>query len=281
MVAQVNVNDVYTNLSGLNEIKAAGRKDSAAGLKQVAKQFESLFINMMLKTMRDSNKVFSEGNYLSSNEMDIHQQNFDNQLSLHLSSGDGIGLADVLHRQLMQQYDAGVNPGTNSLPSQFDSPADFVSQVLPYAKKAAEELGIQPEFLVAQSALESGWGSKVATDSQGASSNNLFGIKADRRWDGPVASSGTIEFDGGVAVRQQAKFRKYDSLAESFSDYVKFLQSNPRYSNALDFSADSGEFAAALQEAGYATDPAYGDKIKAVMGSQTMHDALSASENKS
>ncbi|MFK7862706.1 MAG: flagellar assembly peptidoglycan hydrolase FlgJ [Pseudohongiellaceae bacterium] len=271
MVTQVNVNDVYTNLSGLNSIKAAGREDASQGLKQVAKQFEGLFVNMMLKTMRDSNKAFSEGNYLSSNEMQIHQQNFDNQLSVHLTAGEGIGLADVLYRQLMQQYEVTEDSATEQVSSiSFETPEDFVEQILPFAEKAGKELGVDPKFLIAQSALESGWGSKLATDSRGAPSNNLFGIKADSSWDGPVASAKTLEFEDGVAVQQRANFRKYDNVAASFSDYVSFLKSNPRYQSALTKGADSMSFAQALQEAGYATDPKYAEKISAVMGSSAI-----------
>lgn len=277
MVSQVNVNDVYTNLSGLNAIKIAGREDATEGLKQVAKQFESLFVNMMLKTMRDSNKAFSEGNYLSSNEMDIHQQNFDNQLSVHLTAGDGIGLADVLFRQLVQKYDVSSEELANEAEKiSFNSPEDFVQKMLPFAQKAAKELGVAPEFLVAQSALESGWGSKIASDSQGGTSHNLFGIKADKSWDGPVASSKTLEFEGGVAVQQRASFRKYDGFGEGFSDYVKFLKSNPRYESALAEASNANKFGAALQEAGYATDPAYASKIQAVMNSDIIRNAVAS-----
>lgn len=279
MVSQVNVNDVYTNLSGLNAIKAAGREDASQGLKQVAKQFEGLFVNMMLKTMRDSNKAFSEGNYLSSNEMEIHQQNFDNQLSVHLTSGDGIGLADVLYRQMMQQYEVADTVAGESLSqTTFETPEDFVKQVKPYAEKAARELGVEPEFLIAQSALESGWGSKIASDSRGAPSNNLFGIKADSSWNGPVASAKTLEFEGGIGVQQRASFRKYDNLADSFSDYVSFLKSNPRYQTALAPTTDAQDFAGALQDAGYATDPRYAEKIRAVMKSNIMRSALASDE---
>jgi flagellar protein FlgJ len=275
MVSQVNVNDVYTNLSGLNAIKVAGREDPTEGLKQVAKQFEGLFVNMMLKTMRDSNKAFSEGNYLSSNEMEIHQQNFDNQLSVHLTAGEGIGLADVLFRQLVQQYDVSSEALTDEPEKiSFNSPEEFVQKVMPFAEKAAKELGVAPEFLVAQSALESGWGSKIATDSRGGTSHNLFGIKADRSWDGPVAASKTLEFEGGIAVQQTASFRKYDNFGEGFSDYVKFLQSNPRYESALAQAPDANKFGAALQEAGYATDPAYAAKIQAVMNTDAIKNAV-------
>ncbi len=282
MVATVDYNNVYTDISSLNAIKATGREDTAAGMKKVAKQFESLFINMMLKTMRESNKVFSEGNYLSSNELEIHQQNFDNQMSLHLSSGKGIGLADNLYRQLMNQYD--VKPTESSVPvtkANINTPADYIDQILPHAKRAAKALGVAPEFLVAQSALESGWGKRIAADSHGATSHNLFGIKAGGTWTGPVAKAKTLEFDNGVARQETASFRKYDSYEDSFNDYVAFLKSNPRYQDAIDSASDASKFGRALQDAGYATDPNYADKIQSVMNGPTFRDALNAGGKRS
>jgi flagellar protein FlgJ len=282
MVATVDYNNVYTDISGLNAIKAVGREDAAAGMKKVAKQFESLFINMMLKTMRESNKVFSEGNYLSSNELEIHQQNFDNQMSLHLSSGKGIGLADNLYKQLMNQYD--IKPNESLAPvvkMNIDTPADYIKQVLPHAKQAAKELGVAPEFLVAQSALESGWGKRIAEDSRGASSHNLFGIKAGGAWTGPVATAKTLEFNNGVARQETANFRKYDSFEDSFNDYVAFLKSNPRYQDAIDNASDPSQFGRALQDAGYATDPDYAEKIQSVMNGPTFRNALKAGDKRS
>jgi flagellar protein FlgJ len=281
MVATVDYNNVYTDISSLNAIKATGRKDTAAGMEKVAKQFESLFINMMLKTMRESNKVFSEGNYLSSNELEIHQQNFDNQMSLHLSSGKGIGLADNLYRQLIRQYD--VKATEKSQPEVavvIETPADYVNQVFPHAKQAAKELGVEPEFLVAQSALESGWGKRIAEDSRGATSHNLFGIKAGRTWTGPVATAKTLEYDDGVARQEKASFRKYDSFADSFNDYVAFLKSNPRYQDAINSASDSAQFGRALQDAGYATDPDYAKKIQSVLDSPTFRSALQATHER-
>ena len=282
MVATVDYNNVYTDISSLNKIKATGREDTAAGMKKVAKQFESLFINMMLKTMRESNKVFSEGNYLSSNELEIHQQNFDNQMSLHLSSGKGIGLADNLYKQLMQQYE--IRPTEDSRPQiakVIQSPQDYVSEVLPHAQQAAKELGVEPEFLVAQSALESGWGKRIAQDSRGATSHNLFGIKAGGNWKGPVATTKTLEYSDGIANQERASFRKYDNFEASFNDYVVFLKSNPRYQDAIRSASDSQQFGQALQDAGYATDPEYAKKIRSVMDSPAFQNAFKASGERS
>jgi len=285
MATTVNLNDAYTDLSSLNSIKQVGRDDTAAGLKQVAQQFEALFVNMMLKTMRESNKVFSEGNFLQSNEMEFYQQNFDNQISLHLVQGKGLGLAEVLHKQLMQQYKVRASEQSqqelakapDSLPAnrkQFDSPMDFVRKLYPAARKAARKLGVKAEVLLAQSALETGWGKRVAQDAHGASSHNLFGIKADSGWTGPVTQNRTLEYSGGVAHQQLAKFRRYDSYQESFDDYVKFLESNPRYRKALQAAADSKQYLNELQSAGYATDPDYSKKINAVLESASMRAAV-------
>lgn len=292
MLANTNINDTYTDLSGLNAIKQVGRENTAAGLKQVANQFEALFVNMMLKSMRESNAVFAEGNYLNSNETEFYQQNFDNQLSVHLSNGKGLGLADVLYRQLATAYGIEVEepagarstmvssefpfPTTRERADDFDSPQDFVNKLMPYAEAAADQLGVSPQALLAQSALETGWGSHMVRDSRGGNSFNLFGIKADAQWRGPVARTGTLEFSEGQMRRGVADFRRYQSYAESFADFAEFLRSNPRYQEALQ-GRNNEDFVQGLQKAGYATDPNYAKKILAVMGSDSMQSALSES----
>ena len=284
MLANTNINDTYTDLSGLNAIKQVGRENTAAGLKQAANQFEALFVNMMLKSMRDSNAVFAEGNYLNSNETEFYQQNFDNQLSVHLANGKGLGLADVLHKQLMRAYGIEENAGSQgSTPASkqeatrgFESAGDFVKQLMPHAEKAARQLGVEPEALIAQSALETGWGNHMVRDSRGSNSYNLFGIKADRQWQGPVARTNTLEFSNGKMQKGVADFRRYQSYEESFADYAKFLKSNPRYQDALS-SNNTKDFVKGLQKAGYATDPDYADKILNVMSSKSMQTALADS----
>lgn len=335
MVSRVESRSVYTDLSGLNEITRLGRENSPDAMRQVAQQFESVFLGIMLKAMRDANAVFSEGNYLQSNEMDFHQENFDNQLSLHMSEGQGLGLADVLFEQMMGQYglqspDAvpprrdwpleqprsvgeprplatrvrSVTPeavaaarvvtplatepevavaaapaapvATTQKPSSdpIDSPQDFVHSLYPIAEQVADELGVDPRVLLAQSALETGWGRKLANRPDGRSTHNLFGIKADARWDGERATVSTVEYRDGVARLEKASFRAYGSYEESFRDYVKFLQENPRYSEALDVAHSPEAFARRLQEAGYATDPVYASKITGVMNSPIMQSSL-------
>lgn len=330
MVSRVETPSVYTDLSGLNAITQLGRENTPEAMRQVAQQFESVFLGIVLKAMRDSNAVFSEGNYLQSNEMEFHQENFDNQLSLHMSEGQGLGLADVLFEQMMGQYGIerpdGTAPAvrrdwpqeqprhaqeamplaahnrrpavapTQQLSAGYEeqghmpsapqaatranvqdpirSPRDFVHSLYPIAEEVAGELGIDPRVLLAQSALETGWGRKLISRADGSSSHNLFGIKADSRWEGERATVSTVEYRDGVAQREKASFRSYDSFEDSFRDYVKFLQENPRYQQALSASHNPETFAQRLQEAGYATDPVYAKKISRVMNSRTMQLAL-------
>lgn len=147
----------------------------------------------------------------------------------------------------------------------FSNASEFLDAVLPHARAAASALGLNPLVLAAQAALETGWGKYVIRDRAGQSTHNFFNIKADRSWQGEKAEVSTLEYRGGVPVREQAQFRKYSDIAESFADYVRFLQNNPRYQDALSVAADERQFAVGLQNAGYATDPAYADKILTIV----------------
>ncbi len=319
MVSRVENPNVYTDLSGLNAISQLGRENTPAALRQVAQQFESLFLNIMLKAMRDSTKSFGEGNFLNSNEMEFHQQNFDNQLSLHLSQSAGLGLADVLYEQMLGQFglEAPAPEATAAAPimgpletspprgsdprkalirlkmvetggggmraageQSIDSPQEFVRRLYPLAERAAERIGVDPRMLLAQSALETGWGRRMIARPDGVSTHNLFGIKADERWSGPRANVNTTEYEDGVVRLEKAAFRSYDSYEDSFNDYVDFLEGNPRYREALNNSHDAESFARHLQEAGYATDPVYARKLTRVMHSNTMQMGLRQLEGK-
>jgi flagellar protein FlgJ len=144
------------------------------------------------------------------------------------------------------------------------SKADFVRTMWPHAEQAARELGIDPHALVAQAALETGWGRSVPSDAAGGSSFNLFGIKAGANWAGATVNVPTIEFEEGVAVRRVERFRSYSSPADSFRDYAALIGNNPRYENAVGSGGDVANFATALQQGGYATDPEYARKVVAV-----------------
>jgi len=161
-----------------------------------------------------------------------------------------------------------------------DSPQEFVRRLYPLAERAAERIGVDPRMLLAQSALETGWGRRMIAKPDGASTHNLFGIKADERWSGARASVNTTEYEDGVVRMEKAAFRSYDSYEDSFNDYVDFLEGNPRYREALDNSHDAESFARHLQEAGYATDPVYARKLTRVMQSKTMQMGLRQLEGK-
>lgn len=159
----------------------------------------------------------------------------------------------------------------------FESPEDFIRTLYPAAEKVGKELGLDPRVMLSQAALETGWGRFMIRDDSGKNSFNLFGIKADRRWQGESAVVSTLEYRGGVAQREKAAFRAYDDYEHSLRDYADFLQSNPRYTQALKDAADPVKFTRGLQDAGYATDPAYAQKIQRILNSSSM--TLAAQDN--
>lgn len=152
----------------------------------------------------------------------------------------------------------------------FDSPAAFVQTLLPLAEEAAQALGVDPRVLVAQAALETGWGRSIIRDSQGNSSHNLFNIKAHNGWEGGSVTVQTLEYRDGLPQPEYAQFRAYDSLEEGFDDYVRFIQENPRYAQAREQAGDPQAYLQALQRAGYATDPEYAAKIERILGGSTL-----------
>jgi len=270
---------VYTDLQGLTGLRKQAREESPAALQAVARQLEAIFMQMMLKSMRDASP---EKGLFDSDQGKFYQEMFDKQMALSLSGRQGVGLADVLVRQLSQQVSstdtvdkpaAGAGPqSSNSMP--FVSPEDFVRRLKGPAQAATTQAGMPVEALLAQAALESGWGRHIPRLPDGSSSHNLFGIKADARWEGARAVATTVEYRQGIAVKEQASFRSYPSFAESFTDYAHFLQQSPRYATALQQEGPPEAYLKALQQAGYATDPAYADKITAIMAGPVMQNIL-------
>ncbi len=205
---------------------------------------------MMLKSMRDAS---GKDSLFGSDQQDFYQDMFDQQLSSQLSKGKGLGLADMLVRQLMG---GGTVPDSSTVPTVQDPPAlgaaaapaastwppktqeDFVQAILPAATAAGRKLGVDPATLVAHAALETGWGKSVPVGADGRPSFNLFGIKAGGNWAGATASTTTHEFQGGQMQKVSAEFRSYASPEHSLGDYVKLLQSSPRYAGALGTGSD-------------------------------------------
>nr|WP_067287969.1 flagellar assembly peptidoglycan hydrolase FlgJ [Marinobacterium profundum] len=336
---------VYTDLTQLTQLKRDAKNDGPEALLQVAKQFEQMFMSMMLKSMREANASLAEDSPFSSGDVKFYQDMLDQQMTLELSTGKGMGLAEVLVKQLGQQLDipaakaeaselrpldesermlkrafdggaqlatlaqlqrsqpagaAELPPHVSSPhlgsadasstqataatvaavgaaksvaaaePETFETPAEFVATLLPMAQRLAPEIGVDPKVLVAQAALETGWGRHISQDSSGRNSRNLFNIKADSAWQGERVGVSTLEYRDGVAVRESAAFRAYGSFEQSFEDYVSFLQQNPRYRQALEQAADPQAYLQELQAAGYATDPAYAKKIGRIFDSELL-----------
>lgn len=361
------VQDTYLDANSLDSVKAMGRAKDPQALQEIAKKFEAMFVQQMLKTMREANDVFSQGNYFDSSTTRFHRDMLDQQMVLNLTSGRGIGLADHFYKQMLQAYGGSMKPDTRSsstgglsaantgeLPaavvhkdsaaavadaesevfandlenleswvvdfmrmsdnsnnpllnpdqgeveaqdypvlnsayipallskpqtmnsrtgqksSVSESQENFVMMIKPHAEKAAAELQINPDVLIAQVALETGWGKHVIHDQKGNNSFNLFNIKANTGWEGGKVNIATLEYRDGIAASEKADFRKYNDYSESFSDYVKLMKNNPRYQDALEAGKNSSAYAEALQSAGYATDPLYAKKIKSLLNSDAI-----------
>ena len=266
MTAPINTS---FDFSALASLRNDARAQDPAALKEAARQFESLFTQMLLKSMRDANRGFGEDSLFGSQQGDFYQDMFDDQMAMHLSKGEGLGLADMLVQQLtrsglVKSADATAISSVNDQQPLSKSKADFVRTLWPHAQRASSQIGVDPHALVAQAALETGWGKSVPSQSGGASSFNLFGIKAGSSWGGATTNVPTLEFEEGVAVRRVERFRAYASPADSFNDYAALIGNNPRYASAVGAGGDVATFASALQEGGYATDPDYARKVVAV-----------------
>lgn len=390
----------YSDLNRLSAMKTGANRDSAGNIRKVAQEFESLFMNEMLKSMRSANEVFAKDNPMNSEAAKQYQDMYDHQLSVSLATqGHGIGLADVLVKQmekmqgvrhtgnnpfaqagvqsatdgtqsaaataaasdrqktpsvfaangkalpqpdagrddrqalnarrlalpgkLTQRIAAGLVPGADgsvastanqpaqlasndwrgnqaytkqidtSVPvadvdtsaistrpgkSMFASADDFISTMLPMAERAAKRIGVDPRYLVAQAALETGWGKKMIAQRDGSSSHNLFGIKTGSSWKGDSARATTTEFEKGKEVKEVASFRAYNSFEQSFQDYVSFLQNNDRYQDALDSAARPDQFMKELQRAGYATDPQYARKVNQIAKQMQVYQTVAMAD---
>jgi flagellar protein FlgJ len=278
MTLPVDRTSFYADPTTLSSLKRDARAQDPAALKEAAKQFESLFTQMLLKSMREASKSFGDSMF-GSDQADFYQSMFDDQMAVHLSQGKGLGLADLLFRQLAQPSSSEMArsgqsidataavrkpAGTSTHGAVSMSKEDFVRTYLPHAEQAARELGVDARALLAQAALETGWGQSVPCNADGECSYNFFGIKATGRWSGASVSVPTLEFEDGLPVRKAERFRAYSSPADSFRDYAALIRNNPRYGDALGAGDDVAGFATALQRGGYATDPNYARKIVAV-----------------
>ncbi len=286
MAQQTELAGIYTDMAGVSKLKQEASQQTDASKREAAMQFESLFLQQMIKTMREA---VPEGGLMSSDQMDMYQGMYDEQLSVELAKTGSIGIADLVYRQLggTDPNGIGVKPaaplsntdhlsfanrlwGSKSARAAaqepaWDSPESFIEHLRPAAETAARQLGTKPEAILAIAALETGWGSHVLKNRAGESSNNLFGIKADKSWGKNHMVGSTLEYENGAMQRKREPFRSYRSAAESVADFAQFIQENPRYRNALKKAADPEAFIKELHKAGYATDPAYAEKVNSVI----------------
>ncbi len=248
----------YHDFSDLHRLKGAARHDDPKALKVVAQQFESLFLQMVLKSVREATNAL-KSDLLNSHDMKTYEEMYHQELANHLSQHDGIGLAPILVKQLSQSSQPHGTVIEEPSTETFHSPLEFIQKLLPLAKKAAKALGLDPKLLLAQAALETHWGEKMIKNPGGKNSYNLFGIKAQK--DDTQVKVTTHEFFSGKRVLQEAPFKQYHSFEESFQDYIELLESKPRYQSALAHCHEPKAFMQALSEAGYATDPHYAHKV--------------------
>ena len=264
------------------ELRSAAARDPKAAIRETAKQFEALFMQQLMKSMREA----TVGKGMLDNEgTKLGTEMLDSQYALKMTGLPG-GLTDAIARQLERQMGTGspavpVAPAMGGVPAASTlAPAtplsrkqvDFVQQHGAAARAAEAQSGIPAAFMIGQAAHESGWGRQEIRNADGSSAKNLFGIKAGAGWNGPVAEITTTEYVDGVAQKVTAKFRAYASYEESFRDYARMLKDSPRYAavaaqaaqGAASAAAAAG-FAQGLQRAGYATDPAYADKLAQVI----------------
>jgi peptidoglycan hydrolase FlgJ len=288
--AQANT---YTDLNALAALKNAPA--SAATVKAVSEQVEALFLQMMLKSMRDAGEAAGEP---TSNETGMYQDMFDKQVALTLSKRQDLGIARLFERQLGGKA-AGAAPAGAASSSQLkakgalpdsrgraappptganlsEQASDFVQQVLPTIRQAAAAVGVNPLGLLAQAALETGWGQRMPRTADGNSSLNLFGVKAGSDWSGARAMADTVEISGGVAKQTRTAFRAYGSIEESVGDFARLLTSSPRYREAVAAGSNAQAYVQSIAKAGYATDPQYANKLNDVLNSGTLQAALSA-----
>jgi flagellar protein FlgJ len=271
---------------GLDALRLQAKQNPEQALKGVSRQFEAVFLQTLLKSMRDATP---QDGPLDSEQTRMYTSMLDQQLAQSLSA-KGIGLADFMLRQLTRNRAAALGaesptpadatsvtrPKTGEINGAGRRAAgDFLLRMKDHAIEASNATGIPARFLLGHAALESGWGKHEIRAADGSQSFNLFGIKAGRDWKGPTVEVMTTEYVDGTPRKLLQKFRAYASYAEAFQDYASLMQGNRRYAAVLK-QKDSAGFAQGLQRAGYATDPQYADKLTRVLNGARLRQTLMA-----
>ena len=258
----------YTDLNGLAALKRD--PDSPQAIKAVAEQVEAMFLQMMLKSMRDA----SASEDPDGNEMGMYQDMFDKQVALTISQHADLGIGRLLKRQISGKPAPSLPKSAAETGSIAATPAEFVNRMMPSIKTAAGSLGVNPMGLMAQAALETGWGQRMPRNADGSPSYNMFGIKAGEGWSGPKAIADSMEVTNGVAAPKRTAFRSYGSIEESVNDFAALLKNSPRYKDALAAGANASAYVARIGNSGYATDPEYGNKLNEILHGDALQSAL-------
>ncbi len=274
-------NALAADANSLGKLKFQAGKDSPAAIRETAKQFESLFMRELLKSMREATM---KSGMLDNPGSDLGTDLLDQQFAVKMSGQPG-GLSDLIAAQLSRQMgvampEGALNAGPLTTPPMStlqkssslaaysanavkptSSQSDFVERHTAAAIRIEKESGIPASYMVGQAGHETGWGKHNIKLPNGVSANNLFGIKAGAGWKGKVAEVTTTEYVNGVAEKRVAKFRAYNSVDESFRDYARLITQSPRYAQVTQQTGSAHAFATSLQKAGYATDPHYAAKL--------------------
>src|ERR1700684_3872209 len=249
----------YADFQGLDRLRASAARQDPQALREAARQFEGLFTAMMLKSMREASLGTGLGD---SEETKTYQDMYDQQLALQMAHGKGLGLADMLMQQLTRATAAHPSAAAPTTPASATAvpvmsaagadkissaqQASFVRTLEPLAQSAGSSLGVAPDTLIAQAALETGWGRNMPADASGRSSSNLFGVKAGNSWQGASTQAMTTEYVQGTPTTTQAAFRSYADESQSVGDYVSLLRGSARYAGALDTGSNVTAFANGL-----------------------------------
>ncbi len=272
----------YTDVNALAALKRD--PNSPQAISAVAQQVEALFLQMMLKSMRDA----TAAEETDSNEMGMYQDMFDKQVALSISQHVDLGIGRLLKRQLASKsapstvkLSAGeaapaAAPGGVPTAAIAHSPAEFVNRMMPSIQRAASALGVDPLGMLAQAALETGWGQRMPHNVDGSSSHNLFGIKAGDEWTGARVAADSMEVNNGVAAPRRTIFRAYGSIEESVNDFANLLKNSPRYRDVIAAGVNAHGYVASMGKSGYATDPDYGNKLNQILSGDTLQSALGA-----
>ncbi|KTC85542.1 MULTISPECIES: flagellar assembly peptidoglycan hydrolase FlgJ [Legionella] len=299
-----------SDFQGLSDLKTKAQKDPNKALPEVSKQFEAIFLQSMLKSMRMGQHFLEETSLFRGRSEETFQEMLDAQYATNITQGKGIGLATMLAKQLAKpETQATASPTEFNLKptvkplNELDASKpkleqsllaartaaresisvketapnpkidDFVRSAWPYARQAANILGLDPKILLAQAALETGWGHFITKDADGSSSNNLFNIKATNNSADAVQVK-TTEYIANTPIKMNASFRKYPSIENSFNDYVSLIKESGRYEDALANTKNPERYVDELYRAGYATDPQYASKILAIYHGDELQQAL-------